>query len=86
MPTSKNCTASDHPWTGQKQIDFKPTHHFRTKLIFSVNFKRVVGGGGGDWDHGRRISKSCFQIGLRGDVEEGGQMEILLELHLEFDH
>ncbi|XP_076958435.1 ubiquitin C-terminal hydrolase 22-like [Bidens hawaiensis] len=28
------------------------------------NLKRV--GGGGDWDHGRRMSKSCFPVGLRG--------------------
>ncbi|KAJ0807763.1 putative ubiquitinyl hydrolase 1 [Helianthus annuus] len=30
------------------------------------NLKRVVGVSGGEWDHGRRISKSCFPVGLRG--------------------
>lgn len=47
----------------------------RKRLNFDIgmcsdfkNLKRVVGlgGGSGDWDHGRRISKSCFPIGLRG--------------------
>ncbi|KAI3713647.1 hypothetical protein L1987_72230 [Smallanthus sonchifolius] len=30
------------------------------------NLKRVGGSGGGEWDHGRRLSKSCFPVGLRG--------------------
>ncbi|KAJ9549660.1 hypothetical protein OSB04_022203 [Centaurea solstitialis] len=30
------------------------------------NLKRVVVVGGGELDHGRRISKSCFPVGLRG--------------------
>lgn len=46
----------------------------RKRLNFDIgmcsdfkNLKRVVVvGGSGDWDHGRRISKSCFPIGLRG--------------------
>nr|XP_043607789.1 ubiquitin C-terminal hydrolase 22 [Erigeron canadensis] len=49
----------------------------RKRLNFEVglnsdfkNLKRIVivsgSGNGGDWDHGRRISKSCFPVGLRG--------------------
>ncbi|CAI9274888.1 unnamed protein product [Lactuca saligna] len=30
------------------------------------NLKRVTVSGGGEWDHDRRISKSCFPVGLRG--------------------
>ncbi|KAI3679973.1 hypothetical protein L2E82_50709 [Cichorium intybus] len=45
----------------------------RKRLSFEVglnsdfnNLKRVIVSGGGEWDHGRRISKSCFPVGLRG--------------------
>ncbi|XP_071692392.1 ubiquitin C-terminal hydrolase 22 isoform X1 [Rutidosis leptorrhynchoides] len=45
----------------------------RKRLNFEVglnsdfkNLKRVVAVNGGDWDHDRRISKSCFPVGLRG--------------------
>ncbi|KAL8201113.1 hypothetical protein R6Q57_012452 [Mikania cordata] len=56
---------------GNGNLDGIRSNNKRKRLSFEVglnsdfkNLKRIVGGG--EWDHGRRLSKSCFPVGLRG--------------------
>ncbi|KVH95090.1 ubiquitin carboxyl-terminal hydrolase 22 [Cynara cardunculus var. scolymus] len=57
---------------GNGNLDGIRSNGKRKRLSFEVGFNsdfknlKRVSGGGGEWDHGRRISKSCFPVGLRG--------------------